>query len=70
MAVLYTDLESCDSQTSPLQFHPFSTIPKSTPMNRRFPPELIQLIVEASLDPYDFFTASDDVFPTRYAILR
>ena len=38
-------------------------------MNRQFPPEIVQLIVKASLDPYDLFTASTHGSPIHYDIL-
>ena len=39
-------------------------------MNRQFPPEIVQLIVEASLDPYDLFTPSERAIESRYATLK
>ena len=40
----------------------------SNPMDRQFPPEVVVLIVEASLDPYDSFDMLDDHIP-RYSTL-
>ena len=39
-------------------------------MNRQFPPEIIQLIVEASLDPYDLLAHYTHQAKLRYAILK
>ena len=39
-------------------------------MNRQFPPEIIQLIVEASLDPYDVFTSPAQDLKMRYSTLK
>ena len=39
-------------------------------MNRQFPPEIVQLIVEASLDPYDFFAQYPYQTKLRYATLK
>ena len=39
-------------------------------MNRQFPPEIIQLIVEAALDPYDIFSADNMVSRCRYTTLK
>ena len=58
------------SGASPRQIHPFSTTSKSTPMNRQFPPEIIQLIVEASLHRYDLFDHYHNNPNPRYAILK
>ena len=38
-------------------------------MDRQFPPEIVQLIVEASLDPYDLFSHSWSELRRRYEIL-
>ena len=38
-------------------------------MDRQFPPEIIQLIVEASLDPYDVFNLDWSEAKHRYKIL-
>ena len=39
-------------------------------MNRQFPPEIIQLSVKASLDPYDFFACADSDHKPRYSTLK
>ena len=39
-------------------------------MNRQFPPEIVQLIVEASLDRYDMFRSHPCDIRLRYATLR
>ena len=39
-------------------------------MNRQFPPEIVQLIVEASVNSYDILIPWANVFRTRCAILR
>ena len=39
-------------------------------MDSQFPPEIIQLIVEASLNPYDPFTSTCVVSRQRYSILK
>ena len=39
-------------------------------MNRQFPPEIVQLIVEASLDRYDMFRSDSRDSRPRYATLR
>ena len=44
-------------------------LPKSLEMDRQFPPEIIQLIVEASLDPYDVFNLDWFKAKRRYKIL-
>ena len=43
--------------------------PISLAMDRQFPPEIVQLIVEASLDPYILFQYAN-VFKARYSILK
>ena len=45
-------------------------LPKSLTMDRQFPPEIIQLIVEASLDPRDPSRGQNEPFYRRYAILK
>ena len=45
-------------------------LPKSLEMDRQFPPEIIQLIVEASLDPYDLFHLNWFELKRRYKILK
>ena len=45
-------------------------LPKSLEMDRQFPPEIIQLIVEASLDPYDLFNLDWSELDSRYKILK
>ena len=42
---------------------------KSLEMDRQFPPEIIQLVVEASLDPYDLFHLDWPEMKRRYKIL-
>ena len=39
-------------------------------MDRQFPPEIIQLIVKASLGPHDTSSDSSDETPTRYSTLK
>lgn len=39
-------------------------------MDRQFPPEIIQIIVEASLQPFDPFTAPSTEFVLRYSTLK
>ena len=39
-------------------------------MNRQFPPEIVQLIVKASLKPYDIFITPFEDLTTRYSILK
>ena len=58
------------SQSLTAPVHPFSATSKSTPMNRQVPPEIIQLIVEASLDHSDIFGPSFYGPQPRYATLR
>ena len=45
-------------------------LPKSLEMDRQFPPEIVQLVAEASLDPYDplFFTSVES--RQRYSVLK
>ena len=38
-------------------------------MDRQFPPEIVQVIVEASLDPYDVFQLGESL-KARYFTLR
>ena len=45
-------------------------LPKSLEMDRQFPPEIIQLIVEASLDPRQPSYGENEPFKLRYAILK
>ena len=45
-------------------------LPNSLEMDRQFPPEIIQLIVEASLDPYDLFNLDWTELESRYKILK
>ena len=55
-------------RTSPIALRAGSRYFPSNPMDRQFPPEVVLLIVEASLDPYDSFDMLDDHIP-RYSTL-
>ena len=46
-----------------------SSLPNPTATDRQFPPEIIQLIVDASLDPFDFFHHNWVEAKRRYRIL-
>ena len=74
IVVACTDYTPCVSQASPLQIHPFSTPSKSTPMNRQFPPEIIQLIVEASFPSEVITSTANGIYTVqifaRYSILN
>ena len=39
-------------------------------MDRQFPPEIVQLIGVASLEPYDSFSFQHGIRPRRYATLK
>ena len=45
-------------------------LPNSLQTDRQFPPEIIQLIVEASLDPREPWRGENEPFYLRYAILK
>ena len=55
-------------RTTPIGLRAESRYFLSNPMDRQFPPEVVLLIVEASLDPYDSFDMLDDHIP-RYSTL-
>ena len=59
---------SCCFQPYPLRIRPFSTLSISLEMDRQFPPEIIQLIVRASLDPYEPFGAGRSLFNPHYRL--
>ena len=70
MVVRCTNSATGNSQASPPQIHPISPTSKSTPMNRQFPPEIIQLIVNASLKPYDVFESPATDAKMRYSLRK
>ena len=65
-----TDYVSNQSQSDSLEIDSFSINSVSLEMDRQFPPEIIQLIVEASLDPYDLFDFDWSKVASRYATLE